>query len=66
VADYSPEAFTQLMRTGKGLGERDLKLMSEVARSRFVNFTDEEISELYRYLMTRASHPITVSLDHLP
>lgn len=44
------------------LGERELKLMSEVARSRFANFTDEEIGELYHYLITRANMPVTGSL----
>lgn len=68
VAGYSLEAFTHLMRTGKGLGERDLKLMSEVARGRFAYFTDEEIGDLYRYLIMRAKMPVTVSLTggHVP
>jgi mono/diheme cytochrome c family protein len=61
VAGYSLEAFTHLMRTGKGLGQRDLKLMSEVARERFVHFTDAEIGELYRYLIDRANQPVTDS-----
>jgi mono/diheme cytochrome c family protein len=54
VAGYSPEAFTHLMRTGKALGERELKLMSLVARKRFVHFTDREILDLYTYLTIRA------------
>jgi mono/diheme cytochrome c family protein len=62
VAGYSPEAFTHLMRTGKALGDRELKLMSVVARSRFVHFTDEEIGNLYRYLTARAARPDSDSL----
>jgi cytochrome c553 len=54
VAGYSPEAFTHLMRTGKALGEREVTLMSKVARTRFVHFTDDEIQDLYRYLIVRA------------
>jgi mono/diheme cytochrome c family protein len=61
VAGYSLPAFTHLMRTGKALGERDLKLMSEVARKRFAHFTDAEIGELHRYLIARANQPITPS-----
>lgn len=58
VAGYSPGAFNYLMRTGKALGERELKLMGEVARKRFVYFTDGEIGNLYRYLIARANQPI--------
>jgi mono/diheme cytochrome c family protein len=55
AAGYSPEQFVRLMRTGVGLGERQLGLMSEVARSRFTHFTDEEIAALYAYLLSRAT-----------
>lgn len=61
VAGYSLEAFTHLMRTGKALGERELELMSEVALERFVHFTDAEIGELHRYLITRAKQPVRTS-----
>ena len=56
AAGYSPEQFVRLMRTGVALGERELELMSEVARSRFTHFTDEEIAALYAYLLSRATH----------
>jgi cytochrome c553 len=59
VAGYSPETFTQLMRTGKALGNRELKLMSQVARGRFVHFTAQEIGQLYAYLKARAAEPQT-------
>ena len=54
AARYSSDAFTRLMRTGKGLGDRELGMMSEVARSRFTHFTDGEIAALRTYLLARA------------
>lgn len=50
VAAYSPEAFTQLMRTGVALGGRDLRVMSGVARNNLTQLTDAEIAALYSYL----------------
>jgi mono/diheme cytochrome c family protein len=52
---YSREQFVRFMRTGVALGERELGLMSDVARGRFTHFTDEEIEALYAYLLSRAS-----------
>ena len=52
AAAYAPDQFVQLMRTGIGLGERELGLMTEVARGRFVHFTDTEIGALHAYLKT--------------
>jgi mono/diheme cytochrome c family protein len=57
AAGYSLQAFTHLMRAGKALGERELTLMSPVARQRFVNFTEAEIGQLHQYLLARAAHP---------
>jgi mono/diheme cytochrome c family protein len=54
AAGYSSDAFTRLMRTGKGLGDRELGMMSEVARGRFTHFTDAEIAALRTYLLARA------------
>jgi mono/diheme cytochrome c family protein len=54
VAGYSSDAFTRLMRTGKGLGDRELGMMSEAARGRFSHFTDAEIAALRTYLLARA------------
>jgi cytochrome c553 len=52
---YSREDFTRLMRTGKALGDRELRpSMSQVARRRFSRFTDAEISDLHSYLVARA------------
>jgi mono/diheme cytochrome c family protein len=54
---YSREQFATLMRTGQPLGDRELDFMGPVARSRFVRFTDEELSALHDYL----SDPVTWS-----
>lgn len=51
---YPIEQFTTLMRTGKAVGNRDLKLMSSVARSRFAYFTDGEIAALYAFLRSQS------------
>jgi mono/diheme cytochrome c family protein len=51
---YPLDAFTHLMRTGKAPGEREIGLMSRVARDHLSNFTDAEIVSLHRYLVARA------------
>jgi mono/diheme cytochrome c family protein len=50
VASYDREDFRRLMRTGIAAGERDLGLMSDVARASFAHMTDGEIDALYAYL----------------
>jgi mono/diheme cytochrome c family protein len=55
AASYSTEAFTRLLRTGKALGDRELELMSYVARRRFTHFNDAEIRALRGYLLARAA-----------
>jgi hypothetical protein len=55
AAGYSRDAFVRFMRTGKALGERELPMMSGIARRRFSHFTDDEISALHDYLLARAS-----------
>jgi mono/diheme cytochrome c family protein len=47
---YSPEAFTELMRTGAGIGGRKLGTMGPWARQTLSQFTDAEIGALYSYL----------------
>lgn len=47
---YSRDDFESLMRYGEPMGARELGLMAEVSISRFVRFTDEEITALHRYL----------------
>jgi mono/diheme cytochrome c family protein len=58
VAAYSPEAFSQLMRSGVALGGRNLRTMSPFAREHLSHLTDSEIAALYSYLptMPEAAH----------
>jgi mono/diheme cytochrome c family protein len=55
VAAYSRADFSTFMRTGKALGDRELESMSKIARQRFTQLTDEEVSALYDYLFERGS-----------
>lgn len=55
VAGYDATAFAHLMRSGKALGERELPMMSGVARSRFAHFTDDEVRDLYSFLSDMAA-----------
>jgi len=59
VAAYSPQAFTELLRTGVALGGRQLRVMSPRARENLSHLTDAEISALYAYLhaMPGAARP---------
>jgi mono/diheme cytochrome c family protein len=50
VASYDKADFARLMRTGKAAGNRELRLMSRVARGRFVHWTDSEVDDLYAFL----------------
>ncbi len=54
AAPYSLEEFQTLMRTGVPKGGHELDLMAEVARGRFVHFTNEEVTALHGYLRARA------------
>jgi cytochrome c553 len=54
VQTYSEEDFFRLMRTGRGLGDRELGLMSEVAAVRFPLLSDEEVRAMRLYLMQHA------------
>jgi cytochrome c553 len=51
---YSLDEFRRLLRTGEPTGGRKLKLMAQVAKSRFSHLTDEEVASLHRYLVARA------------
>ncbi len=55
VAGYTPAQFAHFFQTGEALGGRELALMSDMARNRFSNFTDEEEAALYAYLLARAA-----------
>ena len=47
---YDLTQFTHLLRTGKAIGDRELGLMSRVARSGYSRLTDEEIAAIHAYL----------------
>lgn len=53
AAAYSPEQFRRLLRSGEGLGGRDLGLMTVVAPLRFGELTDGEIDALHAWLVAR-------------
>ncbi len=50
VRGYSLDEFTRLMQTGVPRDGRELGMMGGVARSRFVHFSEEEITALHQYL----------------
>lgn len=50
AAAYTDEAFRHLLKTGETPGKRDLYLMDDVARARFVNFTSDEVDALHTFL----------------
>lgn len=54
AASYSLEDFTRLMRTGVPVSGKELRLMSDVSRSRFAHFSDQDIADLHAYLTARA------------
>ena len=54
VAAYDPPDFITLMKTGKAAGDREVGLMSEVARGRYANFTDGEREAVRAYLVELA------------
>lgn len=60
VAAYDADAFRRLMRTGNGVGGRDLGEMGWVARNGFVHFTDREIADLYEFLRRDQGLPFPV------
>lgn len=57
VGAYAPEQFARLMRDGIAVGERELPMMSPVARGRFSQFRDDEVRALYDFLSARARDP---------
>ena len=50
VAAYSPDAFTELLRTGVALAGRTLPVMGPRARENLSYLTDAEITALYGYV----------------
>ncbi len=57
TAAYDLEQFRTLLRIGKGVGGRDLGLMSQNARDAFSAFHDDEIDAMYGYLKARIAAP---------
>jgi hypothetical protein len=54
AAAYDLDAFKRLMHTGVAAGDRDLGLMSQVARNRFARLAEDEVEQLHAYLRARA------------
>lgn len=54
AASYDAGKFRHLMRTGEGMGKRDLGIMSVVAKAGFAAMTDEEIVAVQTYLKGEA------------
>ncbi len=52
VKGYSLEQFSRLMKEGKPIGDRDLKLMGPTSRVRFAHFSDDEIAAVHAFLQT--------------
>jgi mono/diheme cytochrome c family protein len=50
VAAYELRAFQRLLRIGKAAGDREVGLMSEVARGRYRHLTNREVAAVYAYL----------------
>ena len=48
---YKEAEFVQFLRTGKAIGNRELPLMSDVSRNRFIHYSEEEIKAIYAFLM---------------
>jgi mono/diheme cytochrome c family protein len=53
VASYDRATFLNFLRTGKAAGNRELPMMSAVARIRFSHLTDDDLNALYGYLAAR-------------
>lgn len=50
VTAYDDATFARLLRSGKAVGNREVGLMSKVARSRYQHLTDAEVQAVYDYL----------------
>jgi cytochrome c553 len=48
---YKEAQFVTLLQTGKALGNRELEMMSETCRSRFIHYSEAEIKAIYAFLM---------------
>ena len=50
MAAYTPQAFTELLRTGIAVGGRNVGVMTVQSRNNLSHLTDSEIAALYAYL----------------
>jgi cytochrome c553 len=50
---YSAEAFTRLMNSGVGLGDRTFELMTPTAKARFAHLSADEVDAIYAFLQSR-------------
>lgn len=51
VTAYEPADFLKLLHTGKAAGDREVSLMSEVARNRFSHLTNDEVEAVRDYIV---------------
>jgi cytochrome c553 len=47
---YKEDEFVKFLKTGKALGGRELPLMSDMCRSRFSFYSEDEIKSIYTFL----------------
>ena len=67
LAAYSEDDFRKLMKTGTALGGRDkLFLMSMIARDRFPDLTEDELTALLAYLRTLPEQPVAPDVPWRP
>lgn len=57
AASYPLTDFRTLLKTGQPTGNRTLKLMAQVSKSRFSHLTDVEVNAIHAYLVARAGTP---------
>jgi hypothetical protein len=50
AAAYDAEQFKRFMQTGLAAGDRELTMMSDVARGRYKHLTDTEATAIHNYL----------------
>ncbi|MEP6594556.1 MAG: c-type cytochrome [Ginsengibacter sp.] len=48
---YKEGEFVKFLHTGKALGGRELQMMSETCRTRFIHYSEEEIKSIHAFLM---------------
>jgi len=53
IAAYDRSAFLHFMHTGKAVGNRELPMMSALARVRISHLGDTDLNALYDYLVAR-------------